>query len=124
MPRNAAQNLIRYLERRAGSHLRAAAFYTESDYSILYIKDDVDRKYSEREFERIADRMRSDIRPHRAEQTFELGEFNCSLWAFEKGVVIHFPQGSSKGTIITLEPEAARQFKDFIGDCAERIYHT
>lgn len=122
MPRDAAIELVEYLSNRAGSHLRACAYYDETDYSILYLKDELDQQYTERELEKIADHMRQKVRRSRAERLFKMGEFRCSLLGYEDGLVLHFPQGGSKGTIITLEAAAASNFNTFTSEFAERIY--
>lgn len=122
MPRDAATELADYLANHVGSHLRAAAFYDENDFSLLYIKDELEELYTEDELEKIAEYMRREVRRSHAERVFKMGEFRCTLWGYEDGIVLHFPQGGSKGTILTLEAEAATRFNEFVRECAERIY--
>jgi hypothetical protein len=122
MDHQTTHEVAEWLSDSAGSFVRCAARYDELDVDILYMKPAVKALYSEREIQRIADAMRAEPRQSEMEGLLEMGQFNCSLWGFQDGIVLHFPKGERSGTVITLEAGIASQFNEFAEECAARIY--
>lgn len=117
-----AEALVRYLSDRGGSMVRSAIYYDEETIEMLYMRDDVQEQYTERDVERIANMLRQEKRRPKLEELFELGEFHCSLFGFRDGIVMHFPQGPSRGTLVSLDAQASAQFNEFAAECAARVY--
>lgn len=117
-----AEALVNYLSDRGGTMVRSAVYYDEEQVEMLYMREDVQERYTEREIERIADMLRQEERRSKLERLFDLGDFQCSLFGFRNGIVMHFPEGGSRGTLVSLDAQAATQFNEFAEECARRIY--
>ena len=122
MSRAAAHELAEYLEQRAGESLRAVGHYSADDYEIVQLRDDVREQYSDDEIGEIVEELRweSFAKPTQ-ERQYRLGGLTCSIQTFEDGVVMHFPYDDQHGTLVSLDPGAARQLMQFIDDCLTRI---
>jgi hypothetical protein len=122
MSRAVARELAEYLEQRAGDSLRAVGHYSTDDYEIVHLRDDVREQYSDDEIEDIVEDLRwESFAKSTQERQYRFGSLNCSIQAFEEGVVMHFPYDDNRGTLISLAPGAARQLIGFIDDCLSQI---
>ena len=122
MSRAIAQELASYLDQRAGDSLRAVGHYSADDYEIVYLRDDVRDRYSDADIKEIVKNLRwESFAKSTHEGQYHLGSLNCSIQAFVEGVVMQFPYDDKHGTLITLDPGAARQLVAFIDDCLTRI---
>lgn len=67
----------------------------------------------------MIDRLRRESRAGER-HSFPFGEVNGIVRSFDEAMVMHFPSTQSRGTVVTLDPDVARQLNTFIGACLER----
>lgn len=118
--RDTHRNLISFLKDTAGEYLRGIAVYDTNGYESLYVRDDVRAEHFESEVDRMMDRLRQEsrVRDHR---DFPFDDLNGSVRSFGEALVMHFPHGQERGTVITLDPGVARQLNTFMAECVQRI---
>jgi hypothetical protein len=120
MDADSQQSLVRFLKREAGDNLRGVAAYQSTDYKVLYLRNDVQAKRFEDEVDEIIDRLRQESRV-REQQAFPFDGLNGTVRSFSDAMVMHFPRTQERGTVITFDPEVARQLNTFMQRCLERI---
>ncbi|GAB7012593.1 hypothetical protein [Halolamina salina] len=109
------EELIAYLRRRAGSHLRAVAAYDESAWEITYLRDDLDRRMARERTEKIYGGVKTGLGPSGIED--EMGERYATLQVRDEAVLLNLTWNETEGAIVGLEPEAASQLTGFIDEC-------
>ena len=118
----AGHNLVQFLKRRAGNHLRGALVYTEDKYEMLYLRDDLEHSRLESEVDSIVTHLRKSSKG--AEQrAFPFGDFHGSVRCFDHATLLHFPLNGA-GVAISLDPEATTDLNTFAGQCLERIHEN
>lgn len=118
-----AQDLVTALQLRAGESLRCIGHYTPEDWSIEYVREDVQAQHSTDEIEEVVEDLRwQAFKKEQAESQYDIGELECSIRVFDQGLVMNFPERDrAAGTVVTLDPEAARQLVGFVEDVQEWI---
>ena len=111
--------LVSYLKETAGDYLRGIVWYDGDEYEIRYIRDDLRTRRLQSDVDKMIDRLRGESRS-RERRSFPFGEVNGTVRSFEEAMVMHFPSTQGRGTVVTLDPDAARQLNTFIGSCLER----
>ena len=111
--------LLSYLKETAGEYLRGVVWYENDEYEIRYIRDDLRTRRLRSEVDKMIDRLRRESRSGER-RSFSFGEVNGIVRSFEEAMVMHFPSTQGRGTVVTLDPEVARQLNTFIGSCLER----
>lgn len=114
-----ADSLTPYLKKEAGEYLRGVVSYEDTEYEIRYIRDDLRTQRLKSEVDRMIDRLRQGSRPGER-RAFPFGEVNGIVRSFEEATVMHSSKTQGCGTVVTLDPEFARQLNTFIGSCLER----
>lgn len=114
------QHLITFLKDQAGDYLRGVAVYNADSYETVYVRDNVRTKRFESDVDRMIDRLRQESRA-REQRSFPFDDLNGIVRSFGDGMVMHFPQAQERGTVITLDPEVARQLNTFMEQCLQRI---
>ena len=120
MPGDAHRNLIPYLKDTAGDSLRGVAVYDSTGYESLYVRDDVQAEHFELEVDKMIDRLRQESQV-RDLRDFPFDELNGTVRSFGEALVMHFPRTRERGTVITFDPEVARQLNTFMSECLQRI---
>ena len=120
MSEDSHRNLITFLKSEAGEYLRGVAAYNADGYETVYLRDDVRTKRFESEVDRMIDRLRQESRA-REQRSFPFEDLNGIVRSFSDGMVMHFPRAQERGTVITLDPEVARQLNTFMEQCLQRI---
>lgn len=115
-----SDEFVAFLTGRAGDYLRSVTRYDASGYDIVYLRSDLD-------VDAIHDRV---DRAHRQivdaritaedEAESDLGETYTTVQIRDELVIINIPQHGSTGTLVSLEPEAARQLTSFLAECVKR----
>jgi hypothetical protein len=115
-----AAELLAYLDDRAGDHHRGTARYNAEDTKILYLRDDLKKTRLSSEVDRMLRRLRPESSP-KEEQSFPFGDLHATARLFDEAIILHFPTGTNRGIVVSLEPETARQLNTFIGECQKRL---
>ena len=120
MAEDTHRNLIPYLKDTAGGSLRGIAVYDSTGYESLHVRDDVQAEHFESEVDKMIERLRQESRA-RELRDFPFDELNGSVRSFGEALVMHFPRARERGTVITFDPQVARQLNTFISECLQRI---
>lgn len=115
-----SEALTEFLEEYVGDHLRSVIHYDEDGGEILYVRDDVADKYTEKEVEKIVRDVRLEAveKPHQ-ESLYAHGPLNVTVRSFEDAVEMHFPNDETSGTAVALDGEVFAIHNTFIGQCME-----
>lgn len=119
MDRDNVAELTPYLKQTAGDYLRGVVHYHGEEYDVRFIRDDLRTQRLKSDVDKMIDRLRRESRSGER-QSFPFGELNGTVRSFEDAMVMHFPSTQERGTVVTLDPEIARQLNTFIGSCLER----
>lgn len=119
MAREDGTELTSYLKDTTGEYLRGVVSYNGNEYDIQFIRDDLRERRLKSEVDKMIDRLRQESRS-REHRAFPFGNLNGTVRSFEEAMVMHFPSTQSRGTVVTLDPEVARQLNTFIGACLKR----
>lgn len=116
-----SQSLSRYLNERVGNVLRGVAHYRQSEFEIVYLRDDIQKQRHHEEVEQMLTRIKHEGAAEE-EQSFPFGHLHATLRIFDETIFIHFPIENQTGVVVALEPEVARSLNSFVGDCLDHIY--
>ncbi|GGN06014.1 DUF7522 family protein [Halarchaeum nitratireducens] len=112
------------LRERVGDDLRSVVVYTESDYEIRYLRDDVAADYDEEGIERGVEEMRfKSFEAAYVDDVFREhhGELRCNVTYFADAVELHFPVSETTGVSIAVDADYFAQQDSFIEFVADRL---
>lgn len=117
MAKQKYQDLVQLIKKEARNSFRSAWGYDDNGWTTLYVRDDIATKelqgviseliYEAKENEPIID----------PEVYGQLGEIEAEIELHSEAVFLHFPESESKGVIVTLDQEAAKDLAKFIERC-------
>lgn len=113
-------NLQAYLQDRLEDRFRGMVKYDSAGMSIEYLRDDLEKKRIQSQFDRMIRRLKPEASS--AEQNaFPLGDLHATLRYFDDAIVLHLPTSQRGGVIVSLEPDVARQFNSFVNSCLQEL---
>jgi hypothetical protein len=115
-----AAELLAYLDDRAGDYHRGTVRYNAEETKILYLRDDLKKSRLSSEVDRMLRRLRPEA-TSKEKQAFPFGDLHATARLFDEAIILHFPTGTNRGVVVSLEPETARQLNTFIGECQKRL---
>jgi hypothetical protein len=113
-----APRLVGYLRRRVGDDLRGVVCYDGNETDVLFAR--ADRPGIESDAERAVRYLRHESQS-RERRAFPFGDLDGTVRSFEDAVVMHLPLAESRGIVVTLDPNAARQLNAFMADCIDQL---
>lgn len=113
-------DLIAFLEDRAGDMHRGTARYDGESPDVLYLRDDLREQQIQSEIDRVLNRVRPEA-TSKEEQSFPFGGLYATVRVFEEATVLHFPTGSDRGIVVSLEPDSGQELNTFVGQCLQQI---
>lgn len=116
-------DFVSYMRGQAGDALRLVGVYDHRQFKVRYLREDLDRKFTERDLQAIATAFRKESldRDHE-EDVFTLGSLDATVRLFENAVVIHYPRDRLSGTVVSLEREAGMSLSSFVAECRRNLY--
>jgi len=117
----ANEDLVDYLQSRAGRSLRAVGRYDEEGCQLIYRRDDLPREGTQERLEALRTNLTWEWNPPKTPALEELGGEQASLQIREQTVILHLPVEADHGLLIGLEPGAARDLTSFITDCMQHV---
>ena len=115
------QDLVPYLRDRVDDYLRGVIRYHKETTDVLYLRDDVRATRLESQIDRMIDRLEPESRAAE-ERAFPFGDLYVTVRRFQEAIIMHFPTGSNRGIVVSLEPETARDLNTFTTECLRRIH--
>ena len=114
------QTLLSYLEEKVDTYHRGTIRYDGNSTDIAYLRDDLREQRMQSQVDRMLERLRPESSP-REERAFPFGDLHTTVRVFDEALIMHFPTGSDRGVVVSLEPETARDMNSFIGECERCI---
>jgi hypothetical protein len=116
-------NVVDHLRAHAGDALQAVLIYDGDGHRDLYRRDDpVEYHGSELERELLRE-VQSDLRREADVEVEESDEpLQATVRVFSSRVIVHLPRGPDSGTVVVLDPAAARNLSDFVADVRADLY--
>lgn len=115
------EELLEYLQTRAGDALRVISWYSDDDWGTLFVRDDLDRDNVEDRVDYSSHQLSNRRRSWRGDPLAELGDEQAMVQVREKAVIIHFPMEGEGGIFVSLDTDVARDLHGFVVDCAEKL---
>lgn len=116
-------DVVEHLRSHAGEALQAVLIYDGDDHRDLYRREDV-TEYHGSELERTVLRgFRSDGDRGEGTEPGGTGERpQATVRVFASRVILHLPWDAEAGTVVVLDPSAARNLTDFVADVRADLY--
>ncbi|MFB6154691.1 MAG: hypothetical protein ABEJ22_02275 [Haloferacaceae archaeon] len=121
MPARTAE-LVSFLDRRAGDGLRVVAEYDDSGFSLVYVRDDIERE----EVSAVAEEVYRNLWHSGGEHSLvddRLGRLTASVQLRERAVTIALRREDG-GVFVSMERSVARNLDLFTQQCLEVLYGT
>lgn len=96
------------LDPTARSHLRSVVGYTLEDYTIHYMREDVESQYDNTEIETAIDELRYEsLNRHHINSVFSTvhGEQRCRVTIFENAIELNFIVDDGRGVEVAFDLE-------------------
>lgn len=117
--RGFADDLTEFLIERAGNTLRCVARFAETEYVLVYVRDDIEERPLESRVREVHSNVhRGGVRGNTALRA-ELGPVQASLQLRDEAVILYFPGDDGQGVLVSLEPVAASQLQMFVEECLQ-----
>jgi hypothetical protein len=111
------QKLHQYIKEQAGTAYRTAFHYDADDWETIHIRHDLQTEALGAELPDVIERAREAEPLVREDDYPPLGETYAQTEIHEDGLVCQFPEGPNEGTIVSLDPDAARLLTGFVTRC-------
>jgi hypothetical protein len=117
------EGLVTFLKQNAGEQLRCVARYDDEAYEMLYAREDISGGYEVDEFGEVVNDLRS-VEEMEQKHTSRLkaGNHHVTMRLYDRAAILHFGQGETFGTVVSLDSDAAEDFAGFVGACLKHLY--
>lgn len=114
--------LVTDLQEATGDDLRSVVHYEETEYEMIYLREDVDAIYSSDELDDVIEDLRlQGWGQEPIEELFNAGELECSIFGFEEAMMFHFVTNDFKGVFVTYDRGADVNIEIVIDICNTHI---
>lgn len=114
--------LLTGLRRRAGDLLRSVVHYDESEFDIMYLRDDVAERYNEAEIGHVVEDLRwSSLGKDHQEKLYVHGRLRWTARVFDDAVEVHIPHDELSGTAVAFDHDALSELDSLIGSCLDNL---
>lgn len=120
----ASDQFVDYLEDQAGPALRVVTWYAEDDYGGLYIRGDLDREAVIDRVRFLSERLIRADGPIEGSPLEALGEQQAMVQVRENVVILRFPLEKTKGIVVSMDVDAARDLHGFVLGCHDLLRDT
>lgn len=111
-------DLVAYLETRAGTALRCVVEYDEGGWDVAYNREDVGRE----EFGIVVEEMRMRVRAAAREAATAIeAEPRIAVSCYEERSVVHVLRADRRNVAILLRASATPQIRSFAEACRDRL---
>jgi len=116
----ALATLLSYIERQAGEYHRGTVRYDGDETDVMYLREDVKKTRLTSQIDEMLERLRPEASVSE-QRAFPFGDLNATVRLFDEAILVHFPVGTDRGIVVSLEPEVARDLNAFIEGCLKRV---
>lgn len=118
-----SNNVVEHLRSHAGDALQAVVIYDGDTHRDLYRREDVAERHGSDLEGKLLRELQSDQRREGGEATETAGErVHATVRVFPSRVIVHLPRDPDSGTVVVLDPTAARNLADFVADVRADLY--
>lgn len=118
----APSGLLDVAHDHVGDSLRSLTSYTEREYELHYIREDIRDRYTEEEIGRVFDDLvLSGLSRDYLEEIFHAGRIECTIYGFEEAAMFHFVTNETSGVFLSFDRDTEVNLDSFIGDCKEHL---
>ena len=114
-------SLVAFVKQQAGESLRAIAHYEQTDFDLLYHRDDLATETVTQRVATIHDNITWAWNPRDDDLAAELGKTHATLQVRDDAIIIHLLETHKEGYLIGLEPDAARNLTTFLNQCLTHV---
>lgn len=120
-----ARQLVTFLQETAPDHLRSVIYFEGQTLEIVYLRNDLEDKYAERDHEVVVESHLADVsRRDKTEDLYVHGWLNCKVKFFDNVLELLFPHGHLSGTAVTLDFEAAGDLGELVPAILEKTTYA
>ena len=122
MPRDTGNVLLDFALERVEHLLRTVTVIYEDDSEVIYLREDLEQRYSAQEYESIVDVFRTDMGfDATGPSGAPLGSKESIIHYHEDGFVFQFNHEDCHSILLSVDPEGGSQLQAFITECRKRI---
>lgn len=116
-------NVVDHLRSHAGDTLQAVLIHDGDEHRDLYRRDDVAALHGSDLEREVLREVRSDQNRADGAGGDDPGEpLRATVRVFDSRVIVHLPRDADSGTVVVLDPAAARNLTDFVADVRADLY--
>lgn len=121
--RDDVARLVEHCRERAGEQCRGVIRYTEDDFEVEYLREELQGRYTKADLAGIVSLCRQiqESRSNRNTGELPLGESESGVLTYERGIVIQIPVSQSSGVLASFDRGVGRNMLEFINECQERV---
>jgi hypothetical protein len=119
-----ASRLEEFFEQQAGEHLRSIVKYEQDSSEFVYLRDDIDDRYTNEEIERAVDDSRMESLWTSLYSTLfsgDHGELTCMVKCYENVVEMNFVLADGVGAAVALDADAMSEAHGLVADAREIV---
>lgn len=122
MPSDVGERLVKYCKERADRSLRTIAVLYEEDCEILYLREDLQKKYGPEQYKSVADSFKIEMGMDGHDMVEPpVGDKQVIIHYHERAFVFQFEHDDCHSILMSIEPAVGSQLKSFINECQQRI---
>lgn len=111
------QRLHEYVQEQARDAYRAAFCYDDEGWEAIHVREDLATDRLEAAVPKAYEQIQEAEPLLSGDEYPQLGRLSATTEIHENGVLLHFPEGPDRGTVITLDREVARRLVGFTDEC-------
>jgi hypothetical protein len=114
---------IEYMTNFVGEDLRMAGIYTDDDYEVQYVKDEVDTVEARQRAERYVEFTREDNDRTTSSGALPFDRYHADIRMFDGASIFNLPLSEKEYNILfSLDPDAARNYRAIIREVHRKTY--
>jgi len=113
-------DVVDHLRAHAGDALQAVLIYDGDEHRDLYRREDAAERHGSELEREVLREVQSD--QHRAGEIAPEEPLRATVRVFPSRVIVHLPRDPDSGTVVVLDPAAARNLTDFVADVRADLY--
>lgn len=117
-------NVVDHLRSHAGDALQVVVIYRGDEHRDLYHRDDVAELHGSDLETTVLREVRSDHRETNQSTDSDEESLRATVRVSDSRVIVHLPRDADSGTVVVLDPAAARNLTDFVTDLRTDLYDS
>ncbi|GGL37479.1 hypothetical protein GCM10009037_21270 [Halarchaeum grantii] len=111
------RKLHEHVAGKAGDAYRVGFYYDADEWEVVHVREDLATRRLHEELPDIRERVTDTRALVREEDYPPLGEARATTEVHENGVIVHFPEDGTRGTVVSLDRRVARNLTEFVVEC-------